>query len=200
MSPTNAEARAVPLHPVVETTDAELMQRIAEGALEPVGVLYDRYFEDVRQFLRRATSGSADAEDLAHDTFLVIQKIADRYDGRASARPYLLGVAARLLRRRRRGIARLGEILSAFASTVSSAALASPEEIASESQDMERFERALARLTHEKRVVFLLIERERLSGDEVARALEIPVNTVWTRLHHARAELRRSLSKGRAGS
>lgn len=200
MSHIDPRPRVVPLRPVAEPTDAELMQRIADGALEPVGVLYDRYFEDVRQFLRRATAGSADAEDLAHDTFLVIQKIAGRYDGRASARPYLLGVAARLLRRRRRGIARLGEILSAFASTVAAAALASPEDIASESQQIERFERALSRLTHEKRVVFLLIERECLSGEEVARALEIPVNTVWTRLHHARAELRRSLAKGHPGS
>ena len=41
---------------------------------------------------------------------------------------------------------------------------------------------------------FLLVEREGLSGEEVARALDIPVNTVWTRLHHARNDLRRALS------
>jgi RNA polymerase sigma-70 factor (ECF subfamily) len=59
---------------------------------------------------------------------------------------------------------------------------------------MRRFDAALAKLTEEKRLVFLMVEREGLSGEEVARALEIPVNTVWTRLHHARNELRRALA------
>jgi len=39
-----------------------------------------------------------------------------------------------------------------------------------------------------KREVFALFELEGLSGDEIAERLGCPVNTVWTRLHHARAE------------
>ena len=61
----------------------------------------------------------------------------------------------------------------------------------------EAFERAetrvqiaeiLARLPHKKREVFALFELEGLSGDEIAERLGCPVNTVWTRLHHARQE------------
>jgi RNA polymerase sigma factor (sigma-70 family) len=67
-----------------------------------------------------------------------------------------------------------------------------PESSAAGTEEMRRFEAALGSLSDDKRLVFLLVEREGLSGEEVAASLEIPVNTVWTRLHHARAELRRA--------
>ena len=43
------------------------------------------------------------------------------------------------------------------------------------------------------RVTLLLAEVEGLSCPEIAAALEIPVGTVWTRLHKARSELRQLL-------
>ena len=39
-----------------------------------------------------------------------------------------------------------------------------------------------------RRTAFVLFEIEGLSGDEIARIQDIPLNTVWTRLHHARRE------------
>ena len=90
----------------VEDTDAELVRRVSEGDLSPLGTLYDRHHQGVRQFIVRATAGGADAEDIAHETFLTLGKIAGRYDGRASARPLLLGIAAQLVRQHRRGVAR----------------------------------------------------------------------------------------------
>ena len=68
-----------------------------------------------------------------------------------------------------------------------------PEDAAEAAETAEQLERALGRLTEEKRLVLLLFEREGLSGEEVARALDIPLGTVWTRLHHARADMRRAL-------
>jgi RNA polymerase sigma-70 factor (ECF subfamily) len=59
---------------------------------------------------------------------------------------------------------------------------------------MARFEAALARLTEEKRLVVLLVDREGVTGEEAARILGAPLNTIWTRLHYARAELRKALA------
>ena len=39
-----------------------------------------------------------------------------------------------------------------------------------------------------RRSAFVLFEIEGLSGEEIARIQSIPLNTVWTRLHHARRE------------
>jgi RNA polymerase sigma-70 factor (ECF subfamily) len=44
-------------------------------------------------------------------------------------------------------------------------------------------------------VVLLLAEVENMSCHEIAQALEIPVGTVWTRLHHARKELSQLLQE-----
>jgi RNA polymerase sigma-70 factor (ECF subfamily) len=59
-----------------------------------------------------------------------------------------------------------------------------------------RAQRALSRLSAKKREVFVLVALEGMSGAEVANALHIPVATVWTRLHHARLELRAALARG----
>jgi RNA polymerase sigma-70 factor (ECF subfamily) len=173
-----------------QAPDSELIRRIGEGDLGPLGVLYDRYHDDVRQFIARATSGGGDTDDLTHDTFLTLSSIAARYDGRATARPFLIGIAAQLVRRRRRGVMRWARALASFSWSAGDAAPLTPEVSAAGTEEMRRFEEALARLSEDKRLVFLLVEREGMSGDEVAAALEIPVNTVWTRLHYARNELR----------
>lgn len=175
-----------------EATDGELLRRIGDGDLGPLGILYDRYHADVRQFIAHATSGGGDTDDLTHDTFLTLSSIAARFDGRATARPFLIGIAAQLVRRRRRGVMRWARALASFAWSAGDAAPLTPEISAAGNEEMRRFEEALARLSEDKRLVFLLVEREGLSGEEVAASLEIPVNTVWTRLHYARAELRRA--------
>ena len=84
-----------------QTSDAELMQQLAKGQLGALGELYDRYQAGLRSFLGRATRDSHDVDDLLHATFLAAAKTAERYDGRSSCRPWLVGIAAQLLRRRR---------------------------------------------------------------------------------------------------
>ena len=179
-------------------SDADLLNRIGEGDLAPLGVLYDRHHDRVRQFVIRATAGGAHADDLVHETFLMLARIAGRYDGRASARPLLLGVAAQLVREQRRRAARWTEVLKSFAMTTGGRASPTPEATATVSEEMRRFDAALSRLSEEKRLVVLLVEAEGLSGEEAARALGVPLNTVWTRLHYAREELRRALAPGQA--
>jgi RNA polymerase sigma-70 factor (ECF subfamily) len=57
-------------------------------------------------------------------------------------------------------------------------------------------ERALARISEIKRTTLLLAEVEGLSCREIAEILNIPIGTVWTRLHAARRELRTLLREG----
>lgn len=195
MKMTSSSARHA-RHEPLQRTDAELMLALAGGELGPLGELYDRYHDDVLQFVRRACSHSGDVDDVVHDTFLALSRSAASYDGRPCARPFLIGIAAQLVRRRRRVWARWSEVLESFVSTQTDRVTRTPEDLAETAQKTERVERALGRLTEEKRLVLLLFEREGLSGEEVARALDIPVGTVWTRLYHARGEMRRAL-KGR---
>lgn len=174
-----------------QSLDAELMARLAEGDIGALGELYDRHQASIRRFLTRASSGSGDVDDLVHTTFLTAATSAARYDGRAACRPWLIGIAVRMLRRQHHAIERWRSVLSALAT------LRRPSvDLGSALDARSDIERALARLSHAKRITLLLAEVEGLSCPEIAMALGIPVGTVWTRLHSARRELRQLLDGG----
>jgi RNA polymerase sigma-70 factor, ECF subfamily len=176
------------------TPDAELMQQLAAGQLGALGELYDRYQAPLRSFLGRATRDAHDVDDLLHGTFLAAAKSADRYDGRSSCRPWLIGIAAQLLRRRRQTFSRLVAVLSSLKDTQSAAT--DPRPTLQARTDVDR---ALAQLSEPKRITVLMAEVEGLSCAEIAEALTVPIGTVWTRLHAARRELRQMLAADGAG-
>lgn len=169
-------------------TDPELICQLARGELGALGALYDRYRTPVRRFIARSTGDAHDVDDLLHATFLAAASSAARYDGRACCRPWLVGIAAQLVRRRRQSFARLLSIFSALKG--SREAFGDPRSALQARTDLER---ALARLSEAKRVTLLMAEVEGMSCAEIAETLSVPIGTVWTRLHAARRELRQTL-------
>jgi RNA polymerase sigma factor (sigma-70 family) len=168
-------------------SDADLLAGIAAGDLDALGALYDRHGEPVHRFVARVTQGHADTDDIVHDAFLTAARIAGRFDGRPSARPWLIGIAARLVHRRARGLGRLARVLERFAWVRPSAP--DPAAAFKARSTLGVVGEAVARMSPAKRVVLIMAEVEGMSGPEIAAALEIPLGTVWTRLHHARREL-----------
>jgi RNA polymerase sigma-70 factor (ECF subfamily) len=172
-------------------SDPEIMRRLAAGEIGALGDLYDRYHEGIRRFVARATSDAEDVDDLLHATFLAAAKSASRYDGRSSCRPWLIGIAAQLLRRRRQTFGRFLAVLSSLRGT--RATTADPRPVLQARGDVER---GLVKLSEVKRITLLMAEVEGLSCAEIAAALDVPIGTVWTRLHAARRELRRAIEGG----
>jgi RNA polymerase sigma factor (sigma-70 family) len=175
--------------------DGVVVARIAGGNLAALGVLHDRHSEAVRRFVLRATSRGADADDIVQETFLTLMRIAGTYDGRPSARGFLVGIAAQLVRQSARKRARWSSALAELGNTIARVVSSTPEAHAMVTQELTTADAVLNGLSEEKRMVFLMIESEGLSGEEVAAALGIPAATVWTRLHYARLDLRRTLAK-----
>ena len=169
--------------------DAELLQSLATGDLGALGEIYDRYSRDVWRAVRRSLGDASDVEDVVHAMFLKLPQIAPSYDGRASCRGWLCGIAVRMAMRHRRGVGRFRRMVASFADTVMTRSTRDPERIAGTSEELAGLERGLAALSDKKRAVFVLVELEGLSAEEAARALEIPAATVRTRLFHARREL-----------
>jgi RNA polymerase sigma-70 factor (ECF subfamily) len=178
-----------------ELTDASALEALSQGHISALGVLYDRYQAAVASFIRRATNDASDVEDLVHATFMTAARAAANFDGRQSCRPWLVGIAARLLYRRKRGLARWARALREL--TVREGDRhADPHRELKARDEINRLSAALEKLSEPKRVVLLLAENEGLSSEEIASVLQIPVGTVWTRLHHARRDLRRMLERG----
>ena len=53
-------------------------------------------------------------------------------------------------------------------------------------------------MSEKLRTTFVLFEIEGYSGEEIAHIQDVPLGTVWTRLHHARKEFWKLLKKQRA--
>ncbi len=168
--------------------DRALMARLAAGDMDALGRLYDLYQANVRRFLVRLSPNVADADDAVHATFLAAYRSAASFNPSRSLRAWLFGVAANQAKRARASSARRARLLGTLRPSAWGAT-ADPEGALAAREELGRLESALAALSEAKRAVLLLSEVEGLSGAEIAEALDIPIGTVWTRLHHARREL-----------
>lgn len=179
-----------------EVTDERLLQRLQSGDLEVLGLLFDRYADTLRRFFARLQVPEEELDDLLQTLFLELPATSRRFDPERPAKPWLFGVATMLVRRNRRSAARALRRLARWRlDPPAPPEPISPERDASARELAVRAQAALAALSHRKREAFVLVALEGLSGEEAARLLDIPVATVWTRLHHARRELRSALQE-----
>lgn len=163
-------------------SDAAVLARVAEGDVAALGALYDRYAPQLLRFARRVARN--DAEDVVQTVFLRVMRIATTFRPDApSARPWLFAITTRVLQERTRALRRWGAAMLRLAQDTDEPVGASLE-TAGDAQ------RGLMRLSMAKRTVLVLAEVEGFACEEIANMLSIPVGTVWTRLHHARKELR----------
>jgi RNA polymerase sigma-70 factor (ECF subfamily) len=175
--------------------DVDLVDRIASGDLESLGILYDRYDVSIRRVLGRIGVDSADIDDLLQFTFLQVIRAAPKFDRRFSVRSWLIGIAFMMARRHRRSL-RLNLLhVSAWVNGLTLPAQETPDQAFAVREAEQRVVAAFERLTPKRREAFVLVAVEGVSGEEAAAALGIPLNTLWTRLHHARRELREKLSE-----
>lgn len=192
---TRAALRSVDAQGAVEREDGDaVLRRLGDGDATALGVAFDRYHRDVYNFLARLRGNRSDLDDLVQMTFLALPAAAAHFDGRGTPRAFVLGVAFQVARRERRRVFRRFALWMAREADVDvPTAPPDPERSVLERESMERLEGALAKLPDAQRETFVLVEVEGLKGEEAARILDVPVNTVWTRLHHARLALREKL-------
>lgn len=178
-------------------SDDALIRSVASSDPAALGELYDRYAAAMWSAAARTLGSRADAWDVVHAVFLKLASIAPSYDGRSSARSWLVGIAVRVALRHRRSVRRFWNMV-ARAPRGGQPRGADPESLASGRQELRQVADAFVKLSIRKRAVFTLVELEGLSTEEAARALDIPAATVRTRLHHARRELGLALKGGKS--
>ncbi|MFC7844566.1 RNA polymerase sigma factor [Streptomyces sp. NPDC057382] len=177
------------LHPADEL-DGHVIARSLDHP-ELFARLYDRYAPDIHRYVARRLGDHA-ADDVTADTFLTAFRVRARYDtSRASARPWLYGIAAHLIGKQRRKEVRG---LRALARTGQDPVAAGwVEDTADRVADRAPLADALAGLSAADRHVLLLVAWADLTYQEVAEALDIPVGTVRSRLNRARRKVRAAL-------
>jgi RNA polymerase sigma-70 factor (ECF subfamily) len=161
---------------------ATAMTDVAELVVPSFDEVYARHFAFVWRVLRTLGVPEAGLEDAAQDVFVVVHRRLGEFEGRAAITTWLFAIARRVAGAHRRKLGRdrtepLGDEPAGAADTF--AAL-------SRAQAAATVMAILDTLDEDKRIVFALVELEQMSVPEVARLLELNLNTAYSRLRLAR--------------
>jgi RNA polymerase sigma-70 factor (ECF subfamily) len=174
--------------------DASLIER-SRSDPELFAAIFDRYAGRLRGYVARRLGPDA-ADDVVADTFLIAFRRRGGYDvSRTDAAPWLYGIATNLIGERRRAELRMYRAY-ARSGTDPLATEGHAEQVAesvSAEAEGSRLAAALASLKKRDRDTLLLYTWGDLSYEEVARALDVPIGTVRSRLNRARRKLRAAL-------
>jgi len=168
----------------------------AEIRVPSLAALYRQEFAFVWRTLRYLGVPPASVEDAAQEVFIVAQRRLSSFEpARASIRSWLFGIARNTARHhhraaKRRDPSRLGPAQEQTADPSSN-----PEVRIAQAEAIALVERGLAKLSPERREVFVLCEIEGLSAPAVAELLNLNVNTVYSRLARARSRFRATTAR-----
>jgi RNA polymerase sigma-70 factor (ECF subfamily) len=180
-------------------TDAVLVAAVAEGDAGALRELYERHGAWLHARLLRRCNDSEVVVEVVQDTFVVLWKDARRFrqDGEVGA--WLWGIAFRRMvsrLRSRRDVVLIPEW----------DVLPTPQRVTPSAEDQVLLgvefgdlAAGLRRLSPEFRSVVQAVVLDGLTTKEAGRLLGVRENTVKTRLHRAKAQLRATLTEPQEG-
>jgi len=170
------------LREAIEGKEIALLGRIRRGDRGAFSELYRLYHPRLFGYLRRLLPNPATVEEVLDDVLLVVWKDARKFRGEAAVSSWIFGIAYRkaltAMRAERRYQAPLDH--DADASAIAG--------VSSQHDDWIRA--ALMRLSADHRQVVELTYFSGFSYQEIAQIAGCPVNTVKTRMFHARRRLK----------
>ena len=176
-------------------SDEALMLAYLDGNRASFAELVERYRMELHQFLFRFLGSSAAADDVFQETFLQIHQSARTFDPQRRFKPWLFTIAANKARdwhrrHRRRGSISLdsplgedGESLPLVDTLSGSDPL--PSRPLEQSEEADLVKEVVDALPAHFREILLLSYFQRLSYNQIADSLRIPLGTVKSRLHSA---------------
>jgi RNA polymerase sigma-70 factor, ECF subfamily len=179
---------------VDNSAEPDLLRAAADGDQAAFTRLFRSHQEAVFRFACRMTGSVATAEDLTQECFLRVLRSAHRFDPmRGSLRTYLYAAVRNLALSllRKQGCAGDAEVEPAESGL---------EDWLLGKELAEAVASAVGRLPVAQREALVLIEYENLSFEEAARVLDVDAGAVKSRVHRARANLRKMLAPYAASS
>ena len=171
--------------------DEEIMTRLAAGDPAALRELYERHGRALLRFSAAMCRSRQSAEDLVHDTFVALLRGPSLFDpAQGSVFGYLCGVLRHRISRHYRQQKRWVALDSSDEAPVTlDRESPGPADEIARSQVTAAFRRALLELPLQHREIIALCDLEELPYATVATILQVPIGTVRSRLHRARALL-----------
>jgi len=176
-------------------TDESLLTAHLEGDPRALELLIRRYKDELHGFLTRFLGSSAAADDVFQETFLQVHLAGATFDATRTFKPWLFTIAANKARdfhrkRKRRAMASLDAPVASSGDSTTLAELVAGE-VVQAGADLEaadeatRMQRTISELPEHHREIILLGYFQRLSYQQIADVLSIPLGTVKSRMHAA---------------
>jgi RNA polymerase sigma-70 factor (ECF subfamily) len=160
--------------------------------------VFEQQLDYVLRTLRFLGVRTADLEDVAHDVFILVYRHLGDYDPARPLRPWLYAFVYRTARDHRQ-LARHRETAIDWAGQPVDSR-APPDALLIRQQMQDLALRALETLEPDERGVFVATMLNELSAPEIAAALGIPLNTVYSRLRRARAKFEANVRRFETGT
>jgi RNA polymerase sigma-70 factor (ECF subfamily) len=180
--------------PLVSVVSAEPVQSHTPHTTRQ---LFEAYAGFVLRTVRRLGVSASDTEDVAQEVFMIVHRRIADLQAEVNPRSWLFGIARRVVANYLRKTRRLREDTT---SDIAPVAVGDPAQALQLTREREVLERAMNRLDDDKRAVFVLIELEGLTMQEVATMVGCPVHTAYSRLYAARAIVERHVKVSTRGS
>jgi RNA polymerase sigma-70 factor, ECF subfamily len=158
--------------------------------------LYEQHFDFVWRSARMLGAPPDLADDAVQDVFLVAHRRFADFEARSSPRTWLFAITLRVMSDQRRSRRRRFRLFER-AKSMESEPIPTPYDSAAGAEARAMLRAALDGLPEEQRVVFALSELEEMSAPEIATALGVKLNTVYSRLRAARREMAERLGARR---
>jgi len=152
--------------------------------------LYDVYFDFVWRSLRRLGVQDSMMDDAAQDVYMVVHRRLPEFKAQAQIKTWLFSIVLRVAqnyrRSARRRSAHLTDVSTGPIETAAVPESQGPLELAARQEAAVLLHKLLARMDDQKRSLLILVELEEMTVVQAAEALNINVNTAYSRLRAAR--------------
>jgi RNA polymerase sigma-70 factor, ECF subfamily len=171
---------------------------VASPAVPTFAEVYEAHVRFVWRTVRRLGVPDADCDDAVQDVFLVVHRKLHEYRPEAPIAHWLFRIASRIAhdhwRSGRRKNPREHGLVPVSSEDIADTEQQSPADSAERAAAARLIRDVLLDLDEPRREVFILAELEQMTAPEIAGALEIPLNTVYSRLRRARLDFEEALA------
>jgi len=170
----------------------------ASPEIPPFEAVYDTYFPYIWRSVQRLGVPASHADDAVQEVFIVVHRKLLQFEGRSTLKTWLYGIAVRVARIHRLRYARSTRLHEVAPDRIRAPDAAQPDERAANAEAARLVHALLAGLDDDQREAFVLAELEQLAAPEIAEALGVKLNTVYSRLRLARAAFAEAAARHRA--
>jgi RNA polymerase sigma-70 factor (ECF subfamily) len=176
---------------------AQESHALPASVVPPFDTVYHDYFDFVWAGARRLGVSTAALDDVVQEIFMIIHAKLHTVRQPESLRSWIYGVVRRTVSDHHRAQRTRDASTGAYAlvTELQNYAPRTPSDIKEQTEQATLLFNVLAEIDWPKREVFMLVELEEMTVPEVAEALEIPLNTAYSRLRVARLEFEEILAR-----